>query len=55
MFSSVNEARLSLSVIPDSSIPDSRIYLANDDELMHMSWKREGKKRDVEVSAYYTH
>ncbi len=30
------------------------VVLIDDDELVHMSWKREGKKVNIEVHAYLT-
>ena len=41
-------------IIPITQGPSKKVVLIDDDELIHMSWKREGKKMDVEVSTYYT-
>ncbi|MBY0517526.1 MAG: HAMP domain-containing histidine kinase [Bacteriovoracaceae bacterium] len=40
--------------IPIIDTSSKKVVLIDDDELVHMSWKREGKKSNIEVSTYYT-
>jgi CheY-like chemotaxis protein len=41
-------------IIPVTQGLDKKVVLIDDDELVHMSWKRAGKKSGIEVSTYYT-
>jgi hypothetical protein len=41
-------------IVPIVQCQPKTVVLIDDDELMHMSWKREGKKANVEVLTYYT-
>jgi hypothetical protein len=41
-------------IVPICKNSAAKVVLIDDDELMHMSWKREGKKSDIEVSTFFT-